>query len=66
MSFTEFTIFLGFNDDRWLKDSLQERYMKMKGMLNRIDYCASAGLKEIEENPYDQDGKLLSEKTESY
>ena len=63
---TEFTIFLGFNDDRWLKDSLQERYMKMKGMLNRIDYCASAGLKEIEENPYDQDGKLLSEKTESY
>jgi CRISPR-associated endonuclease/helicase Cas3 len=52
------------NDDenKWLDDELQERYMKLKGMMNRIDYCASAGVN-IEQELEDNDGKRCAEKT---
>lgn len=38
---------------------LQERYMKLKGTMNRIDYCASAGI-DIEEDPL-INGKSLAD-----
>ncbi len=52
-------------DDDWLDDELQERYMKLKGMMNRIDYCASANVN-IEQKLEDKDGKRYSDKTAGF
>lgn len=63
---TEFVGAVPFcGDDDWLDDELQERYMKLKGMMNRIDYCASADV-DIEQGLEDTDGKRCSEKTVAF
>lgn len=55
-------------DERWTDIdtglSLQERYIKLKGTLNRIDYCASAGI-DIEEDPL-INGKSVSDLVEIF
>ncbi|ARP50684.1 hypothetical protein B6259_07240 [Ruminococcaceae bacterium CPB6] len=63
---TEYIVAIDYHGDEiWLNDELQERYMKLKGTMNRIDYCASAGVN-IEQSPKDDDGYLYSEKTEQF
>jgi len=37
-------------------------YVKVKGLLNRLDYVASAGLQKVEISPIDKDGKGIEEK----
>jgi len=37
-------------------------YVKVKGLLNRLDYVASAGLEKVEINPLDKDGEGIEEK----
>ncbi len=53
------------DENKWLDDELQERYMKLKGMMNRIDYCASADV-DIEQVLEDKDGKRYSDKTVAF
>ncbi|MCH3971207.1 MAG: CRISPR-associated helicase Cas3' [Oscillospiraceae bacterium] len=62
---TEFISSIDFVSDEWLEDKKQEQFIKLKGMLNRIDYCASAGIP-VEERINDQDGRLYSEKTVAF
>ena len=41
-------------------------YFKIKGLLNRLDYVASSGINEIEENIYDEDNEVVSDKVIKY
>lgn len=59
---TRYWVYVLFTSEDWLDDGLQERYMKLKGMLNRIDYCASAGVP-VEDTAFDADGKTYTQKT---
>ena len=40
----------------------ENRYIKIKGLLHRLDYCASAHIDDIEKPPKDSSGKYLYEK----
>ena len=41
---------------------LYTKYVKIKGLLNRVDYTASAGITEIEKNPFDNDNESVDQK----
>lgn len=44
--------------------NLYKRYVLIKGLLNRVDYAASADIKEIEENIKDNDGFSISDRVQ--
>ncbi len=52
--------------DKEVKVHLVEKYIKIKGLLNRMDYAASGDLDQLEEDCLYEDGKGLYEKVKSF
>lgn len=50
---------IGFDSEQEDYDRKLLKYEKIKGLLNRIDYCASSGMENIEEPAKDKEGKGL-------
>ena len=62
----EYTFYIEFDEENEQYPELLKKYILIKGLLNRLDYAASAGLTCVEENPVDEFGCGLTEKMQDY
>lgn len=62
----EYIFYIQFDEDEEGYTEFLKKYILVKGLLNRLDYAASAGLTCLEEELVDEFGDGLTEKMQSY
>lgn len=62
----EYIFYIQFDEDEEGYTEFLKKYILVKGLLNRLDYAASAGLTCLEEELVDELGDGLTEKMQSY